>query len=305
MTSNRTRSGWSSRIAASALALGLALAAAAPGRAEGAYRLGPGDVVDVQVWREPDLSGSHRIDESGALRHVLAGHVPAAGHSVDELAAELRARLEHDYLREARVTVALESSARRKAWVLGAVVKPGAYPVSDSTRLLDLLFAAGGLGEEADGAAILYRMGVPEPGADDAPFGGREPRESLDVELSRLLAGDLSGNLAVEAGDVLTVGSAETAGLPSGPAGRVRIVGEVEKPGTYPLRDSPTALDAVLVAGGFTDYASANKARLVRGQGESRTERRLRLEDISRGRDDAENVELEDGDLIVVPESFF
>jgi len=306
MTSRRTRFDWCSRTAASALALVLAAGGVAgSARAEGGYRLGAGDVVQVEVWREPDLSGPHKIDPEGALRHVLVGRVPAAGLTVDELAEALRARLERDYLREARVAVVLEGSARRRAWVLGAVARPGAYPVDESTRLLDLLFAAGGLAEGADGAATLYRMGAPEPGDDASPFGGREPRERVEVSLEALLAGRLADNRAIDAGDVLAVGSADSAPLETGPRGRVRVVGEVANPGTYPLRDAPTALDAVLVAGGFTDYASANKARLVRGEGESRREERLRLEDIARGRAEVRNVELEDGDLIVVPESFF
>jgi len=246
------------------------------------YRLGPGDVVDVQVWREHEISGEHEIDARGELRHALLGNVPAAGLTVDELAETLRARLARDFLRDPRVSVALVSSARRKAWVIGAVGRPGQYPVKPGTRLLDLLFAAGGLGLDAGATARFYRMGAPAPG---------QP------------LGDLSENRAVEPGDVLVVIARDAAASAS--AQRVRVMGEVAHPGTYDLREAPTALDAVLAAGGFTEYASTNRVRLVRGAGEKRHVLQLHLGDLVEGDKDAENAPLQAGDMIVVPESFF
>lgn len=275
-------------------------AATAP---EAGYRLGPGDVVDVQVWREHEISGEHEIDARGELRHALLGNVPAAGLTVDELAERLRARLARDFLRDPRVSVALVSSARRKAWVIGAVGRPGQYPVKPGTRLLDLLFAAGGLGLDAGAKARFYRMGAPAPGEPLAAPDEREPREQASVDLAALLSGDLSENRAVEPGDVLVVIARDAAAFAS--AQRVRVMGEVAHPGTYELREAPTALDAVLAAGGFTEYASTNRVRLVRGAGEKRHVVELRLGDLVEGDKDAENAPLQAGDMVVVPESFF
>ena len=129
----------------------------------------------------------------------------------------------------------------------------------------------------------------------------------IRIDLQALLQrGDLSQNPIVTPGDVIVVeGRPEVASAPpaDGP-GRVRVVGEVEQPGAYPLSEASTVLDAVLVAGGLTDYAAANRARLVRGQGEGRKETRLRLKDLLGGHAEINPV-LQDGDLIVVPESFF
>jgi polysaccharide export outer membrane protein len=269
------------------------------------YRIGAGDTVDVQVWREPDLSGVHRVDESGNLRHVLAEVVPAAGFTCDELAAELRARLERDYLREARVIVSLESSARRRAWILGAVQRPGSYPVADRTRLLDLVFAAGGVREDADGRAEFSPGKGIERDPDLAPIAFGGTGERVDIDLAALLAGDLTGNLAIAAGDVVVVSGAPAAVGAAAAPRRVRVVGEVARPGSYELAEAPTILDAVLAAGGFTEYASANRSRLVRGEGEARTDEKIRLGDIVEGRAGAANIELRPDDLIVIPESFF
>ncbi len=283
----------------------IALAAAAPvsaGEADGegdpAYRIGPGDVVDVQVWREPDLSGRYTIDAGGALPHVLAGRIPAEGATLSELSGRLRHALEEDYLREARVSVALVESARAKASVLGAVARPGLYPIDGRTRLLELLSAAGGrTGEAAERATLLRGRGAPDAAG----------RQRLEIDLAALFQrGDLTQNPVLQPGDVVVVESLEP-GVSSAPPprGRVRVVGEVQRPGSYELDRAATALDAVLAAGGLSEYAAGNRARLVRGEGDRRIERRVRLQDVMEGRADAENFDLRDGDILVVPESFF
>jgi polysaccharide export outer membrane protein len=121
-----------------------------------------------------------------------------------------------------------------------------------------------------------------------------------------LLGGtDFSGNLILAPGDLLVIGAKERAVSAPPPVGRVRVVGEVERPGSYPLADAATVLDALLAAGGLSEYAAGNRARLVRGKGAARVETRIRLGDVLEGRGESENIELRDGDMIVVPESFF
>jgi polysaccharide export outer membrane protein len=271
-----------------------------------AYRVGPGDVIEVQVWREPDLSGSYLIGPDGFLRHVLAGAIPASGSDIEELTRRLRESLERDYLREARVSITLVESARRKASVVGAIAKPGGYPLREGMRVLDLIFAAGGVSELAGGTATLIRGGSPEDGEVSAEGARRAPREEIPVDLVALLSGsDFSRNLILAPGDVLVIGANGRAVSAAPPVGRVRIVGEVERPGSYPLADAATVLDALLAAGGLSEYAAGNRARLVRGEGAARVETRIRLSDVLEGREGTENIELRDGDMIVVPESFF
>jgi polysaccharide export outer membrane protein len=293
------------------LLAGLALCAvffAAAARADvSAARIVAGDTVDVQVWQEPDLSGAFRVEDDGALNHVLLGRVPAEGRTVEELADDLRSRLEQSYLRAPRVVVSLQHSARRTASVLGPVERPGAYPVREPMRVLDLLVAAGGLSEGAGSTAVLLRNGPAAHGVAAAPAesGASGP---VELDLKALLrGGDASANPPVAPGDVLIVSrsSAGAASMPDGPMQRVRVVGEVARPGTYALGQAPTLLDAVLLAGGLTEYAAGNRARLVRGDGHARLEERIHLDDLLDGDEDASNVELRDGDLIVVPQAFF
>ncbi|UCE85644.1 MAG: SLBB domain-containing protein [Deltaproteobacteria bacterium] len=281
------------------IVLGLGVAVGSWGEESSGYRIGAGDLLDVQVWREPDLSGPHPVDRTGSMRHVLAGEIPAADRTVEEVALELRERLERDYLREARVVVTVANSARRRVSVLGAVANPGVYPVSADARVLDVVTAAGGLSERADRTATLIHATSASDAQDTAPS------ERTELDLAALFdRGELSANPPVAPGDVLVVASRDSAPL-GAEVGRVRVVGEVARPGVYALDEAGTVLDAVLVAGGLTEYAAANRAKLVRGQGETREEERVRLGDLLNGRQRTANPALRGGDLIVVPESFF
>ncbi|HME72313.1 MAG TPA: polysaccharide biosynthesis/export family protein, partial [Myxococcota bacterium] len=177
------------------IVLSLLLVAATTARADaGPERIAPGDTIDVQVWQEADLSGPLHVDEDGTVSHVLLGRVAAAGKTCDELAEELRARLERSYLRAPRVVVTLRESARRTASVLGPVERPGAHPVHEHMRVLDLLVAAGGLTPGAGSTAVLLHptgAGQGVPAAAD----GTSPDAPAELDLQALLrGGDAASN---------------------------------------------------------------------------------------------------------------
>ena len=87
----------------------------------------------------------------------------------------------------------------------------------------------------------------------------------------------------------------------------VRIVGATEKPASIPFRANMTLLDAMIAVGGLSEYASGNKARLIRhNKGSGRQlEYSLRLGDLLKRGDSAANVLLQPGDVIIIPESMF
>jgi polysaccharide export outer membrane protein len=86
----------------------------------------------------------------------------------------------------------------------------------------------------------------------------------------------------------------------------VKVIGEVEKPQSVPYREGLTVLDVVLAVGGLTEFAAGNRAKIVRrnGSGEEQ-EIRVRLSSLVRKGRVSENVEVQPGDILIVPESFF
>ncbi|WP_213979954.1 XrtA/PEP-CTERM system exopolysaccharide export protein [Sphingomonas sp. dw_22] len=88
---------------------------------------------------------------------------------------------------------------------------------------------------------------------------------------------------------------------------QVRVVGATEKPASIPYRANMTILDAMISVGGLSEFASGNRARLIRydKQTGKQTEFRLRLSDLLKNGDTSANVKLEPGDVVIIPQSMF
>jgi polysaccharide export outer membrane protein len=86
---------------------------------------------------------------------------------------------------------------------------------------------------------------------------------------------------------------------------QIRVVGEAAKPQAIPFRRNMTVLDVMIQVGGLTEFASGNRAVLVRGSGGSRANYRLRLNDLLKEGDVAANAPVLPGDVIIIPQSYF
>lgn len=93
------------------------------------YRVGPGDLLKVQVFQVPDLDRDVRVDNAGRLSLPLIGSVEAAGLSVAQLQDQVAARYRQRYLQDPQVTVSLQESPSQRVTVGGAVTQPGVYPM--------------------------------------------------------------------------------------------------------------------------------------------------------------------------------
>jgi polysaccharide biosynthesis/export protein len=85
----------------------------------------------------------------------------------------------------------------------------------------------------------------------------------------------------------------------------VKVVGQVTHPTALPYREGMTVLDAVLAVGGLTQFASGNRARLVRVENGQETIIHIKLADLVNSGDVKQNIPLKPGDVLVVPQSIF
>lgn len=230
--------------------------------APGAYRLGPGDVLQITVWDHPELAAAQGaaqqnapraadpvagfvVDSHGNLAFPFAGSVPVAGLTADAAQARIAAALSRVY-RNPQVTLRVASFRSQQVYIDGEVRTPGAQPVNDvPMTLYEALGRAGGLGTAADQSRMtLVRDGVSYP-----------------LDLTRMLRdGRNPADVVLAAGDLLHVPARSDYG--------VYVMGEVNKPSlAVPLRDGRLTLSDALSQAGSVNANTADAAQMfvIRG----------------------------------------
>lgn len=143
-----------------ALASGNGGALAADQAAADGYKLRPGDLLSVSVWKETDLMSEIVIRPDGGLSFPLAGEVQAADHTVAELTKLLEGKI-RKFVPDAVVTVLVKSASGNRIYVIGKVNKPGDFPLFGPLDVMQALSVAGGTTPFADinSIRILRRDG--------------------------------------------------------------------------------------------------------------------------------------------------
>lgn len=214
------------------------------------YRIGPGDVLKVTVWGHEDLSRPVVVPADGRIPFPLIGDVQVTGLTPTELEGRLRELLGKDYLVDPQVTVSVQEYRSQRVFVLGEAEKPGTYPLTGRTTLLDVLSQAGGPAKTSSRQAVVVRA----PKAEAPVTPGTAGTTTFRVNLTKLLDGISTENLVLESGD--------TVYLPKQTS--FFVLGEVKKPGAYVLDKDTSALEAITLAGGFTERAASTVAKVLR-----------------------------------------
>jgi len=138
------------------------------------YLIGPGDVLAVTVWKEPDISNKALpVRSDGKISLPLAGEIEASGKTPKTLEQDISTRLQA-YISDPEVTVIVQEIKSRKFNILGQVTKPGAYLLTDSTTVLDAIAMAGGFRDFAKQKSI-YVLRVKSDGTPEKlPFNFKE-----------------------------------------------------------------------------------------------------------------------------------
>lgn len=186
-----------------AIAAGLLTAAATAQQivtpTAGSYRLNPGDVIEISVWKEPELQREVLLLPDGNVAFPLVGTVQAAGRTPDEIQAEVEERLTR-FFPEPVVTVSILRVAGNKLYVTGQVNQPGQFTVDQPVDVLQAIALAGGLTAFADEDDI-YVLRRDQDGSQSA----------IAFDYDDVTDGsDLSSNIVLQQGDVVVV---PTAGL--------------------------------------------------------------------------------------------
>lgn len=161
-----------------------------------AYKVGPEDVLDISVFKVPELSKSVQVADGGTINLPLVGEIAAAGKTAREIELDLTKKLGDKYLKSPQVTVFVKEYNSQRVTVEGAVKKPGVYPLRGKNSLLQMLASAGGLEETAENGNIVVVRQV-----NGKRYAGR-----FDVDAIRKGAAD---DPQVQQGDVVIVNTSD------------------------------------------------------------------------------------------------
>jgi len=123
-----------------------------------AYKIGPLDVLDVAVFKVPDLSKTVQVGEDGTITYPLIGQVRAAGRTAHELEVDLKQKLGEKYLRSPQITVLVKEYNSQRVTISGAVKTTGVYAIKGRTTLVQVISMAGDIDNSiASGDIVVFR----------------------------------------------------------------------------------------------------------------------------------------------------
>ena len=117
---------------------------AAEGSVSRGSTLGPGDLVEVRVFQEADLSGAYRLSPEGTVDYPLCGKVALGAMTSSQAADALTTCLANGYLRKPQVSVLIREYNSKKIFVFGEVQKPGTFPYEENMSIVQAVTLAGG-----------------------------------------------------------------------------------------------------------------------------------------------------------------
>jgi polysaccharide export outer membrane protein len=244
-------------------------------------RIGGGDVLDVKVYTGyagADVAQNVRVDNVGNISLPLVGTIPVAGLTAQEAEASIEQKYKDGkYFKNPHVTVFLAEYSSQGVSVFGEVAKPGVYPLVSTRTLLDVLSATGGLTPAAGNTVTITRR--------------QPPQEPIKVELTA--DGSPKENVPISPGDSIVV---ERSGI-------VYVVGDVTKPGGFPVnnRTTLTVLQALALAEGTKPNAALNDSKLIRKTEGNLSGTPIPLKQIIAGK--SPDLPLQAGDIVFVPTS--
>lgn len=157
-----------------------------------AQAVGPDDVLEISVFREPDLGGTYRVEPDGRLSFPLVGRVEVHGKTPGAVAKSIEAKLSDGYLKNPQVIVFVKEHNSRKIHVLGQVNKPGIFSFQAGMTVIHAVSLAGGFNKLAstNGVRVTRRT-------DDG-------EQKYKVAVGDIRKGD-APNFQLRAGDIVYV----------------------------------------------------------------------------------------------------
>jgi len=252
------------------------------------YRIGAKDLLEIRVIGHEDASTTVRVSEEGKISMPYLKEVAVGGMTKIGLEQKLVDLLGRGYFQNPQVSVFIREYRSNMVRIIGAVNEPGEYELIGRLTLMDLISKAGGpTGEEGKEIIIFRRLNG----------------TSTSLKISRdglLYDGDPDLNVPLQPGDVINMQIDRII--------YIFVTGEVRNPGRLEVKKSElpnyTLLKAIAQAGGFAERGSKGGVKIIRRDESGREQTiKVNVKDIEKGK--KADIKLQEGDVIIVPESIF
>lgn len=246
------------------------------------YRIGPGDVLAIDVWNREKLSEEHVVGPYGNITLPMLGVFSIGGLNRVEAGRQIT-ELYRQYYDEPITTVKILKYLNNRVYVLGRVSNPGVIHFSGGGTLLEALSMAGGL-PTRDKTIFLSKCYIV-----------RGKNQIIWIDLLQLLQkANIKLNIRLANNDIIYI--------PESMDAAVFVMGEIENPGSYQIQTTGLSiLDAINLAGGPTEDANINEIRLIREMKEKEGVKIIDLDEMLAKGDFSNNYLLRDNDILYVP----
>jgi polysaccharide export outer membrane protein len=263
------------------------------------YLLGPGDMLDVRVFGQPDLNSVAEVDSDGNISSLpfLEAPIPAKCRNEKEVQKSIATAYEK-YLKKAQVSVRItQRNSRPPATVFGAVRQPTRVQMQRRVRLNELMAVTGGFTERAAGTIQIVHtepLMCPAPGEEKEAVAIDWTNPELKVvKISDLRANKANSNPFIRPGDFVLVTEAEP----------VYVTGSVVSPQGIYMREHLTLGRALAMVGGASKVAKTNDIRIYRQKPETGEQETIHVDYSAIKKGLKPDIELMAYDIVDVPEA--
>jgi polysaccharide export outer membrane protein len=240
------------------------------------YLIGRGDVLEVSVWGIPEMSRSVIVRPDGKVTLPAVGDILADKMAPEALGKKIATAMK-EYIKQPVVTVSVEQIRNNRVYVTGGNVSR-VFDMTSQITLLKLLSELGDLSNADLRRAYLSRKGQKIPSDIYALY----------------FEGDLTQEVVLKAEDIIFI--------PSNVNNIIYVLGAVVNPQPIHYTEGMRALDAVLGAGGFTEFAKEDSITIIK---KDKSKIKIDLKKVLKGKDVEDNVALSPGDYVIIEESMF
>ena len=240
------------------------------------YKIGKGDVLEVSVWGVPEMSRAVTVRPDGKITLPAVGDILADRKTPENLSQEIAQKMK-EYIKQPIVTVSVEQIINNRVYITGGSVSR-VFDMAKETTLLKLLSELGDLSGVDLRRAYLSRGG-----------------KKISADFYALyFEGDMAQDVTLQAEDIIFI--------PSNRLNLVYVMGAVAQPQNIQYFEGMTVMDAILAAGGFTEFAKEGSVNVI---SKDKKKRKVDLKQVIKGQDISANIPLKPGDYVLVEESIF